>query len=168
MDELKKFEERLSGRSSLIRNSRKKYDRGFIIRPEQMMDLLHDTHPELPIPKDAKHEGIGIEDAGYDSAIQFFFSSLTAPHEHCLAMKPHVFFTLLKDLSHGLIPLDGELDGIEISPRFTVILLRVKSSHWPPPVTDLLPLYHLRYEFGKLLLVPPESAIENQRRIRIN
>lgn len=168
MDGLKKFNARPSGRSSLIGDTRKKYDRGFIIRPEQIMDLLHDTHPELPIPKDAKHEGIGIEDAGYDSAIQFFFSSVTAPHEHCLAMKPQVFFTLLKDLAQGLIPMDGELDGIEISSRFTVILLRVKSSHWPPPITELLPLYHLRYEFGRLLLVPPESAIEHERRIRIN
>lgn len=155
-----------SGRSSIIKGA--KFQRGFIIRPDQMLELLHDTHHNLPIPKDAKFEGLGLEDAGSNSKIQFFFSSITAPHEHCLALRPDLFFKMLVDLAMGIIPMDAELDGIEISPRFTVIMLRVKSSHWPPTMQTKMPLYHLRYEAGRLLLVDPSKAIEGEKRLRIH
>jgi hypothetical protein len=164
--ELKKFSAVTSGRSSIISGA--KFTRGFVIRPEQMLSLLHDTHPNLPIPHDAHFQGIGFEDEGVDSLIQFFFTSQTAPWEHCVALKPQLFFGLLVDLADGLLPKDSELDGIEISKNFTVLMLRVKSSHWPPAPTDAMPLYHLRYDLGRLTLVDPSKAIEGDRRIRIN
>ena len=63
--------------------------------------------------------------------------------------------------------MDSELDGIEISTRFTVIMLRVKSSHWPASLNNEIPLYHLRYDLGRLVLVDPLKAIESERRIKI-
>lgn len=164
--ELKQFGGTPSGRPSIIHGS--KYQRGFIIRPEQILALWHDTQPQIPLPKDAEFKGIGLDDAGVDSRIEFHFESVVAPHVHCMALKPEEFFRKLVQLADGLLPIDAELDGIEISSRFTVILLRVKSSHWPAPLTPNLPLYHLRYEFGRLLLVDPSKAIENERRIRIH
>ena len=163
--ELKQSESVPSGRKSILRGA--KYHRGFIIRPEQILALLHDTQPGIPLPKDAEFKGIGLDDAGVDSLIQFYFKSLAAPDMTCFQMKPQQFFALLVNLSDGLLPLDSELDGIEISNRFTVILLRVKSSHWPPTTEEKMPLYHLRYELGRMLLVDPSKAIENERRIRI-
>ena len=165
--ELKKFSATPSGRSSIVRGA--KYMRGFIIRPEQILALFHDTQPGWPIPADAKFEGIGIEDEACDSQIMLYFTSVAAPNLHCFRMKPGQFFRKLVELADGLLPSDSELDGLEISRRFTVILLRVKSSHWAPCPQDdkLLPLYHLRYEFGKLLLVDPAKAIKNERRIQI-
>lgn len=138
-----------------------------MIRPEQILQLFHDTQPGLPLPVDAKFEGLGIEDAGCDSAIQFYFSSIAAPWEHCLQMNPEFFFKILVDLADGLIPADSELDGIEISPNFTMILLRVKSSHWPAAPRNEMPLYHLRYDLGRILLVDPAKAMEGDKRIRI-
>jgi hypothetical protein len=164
--ELKKFNATHSGRSSVLRGA--KYSRGFVIRPEQMLALFRDTQPNLPIPADAEFQGIGFKDEGIDSQIQFYFTSLTAPWEHCFAMKPELFFDILVDLADGLLPLDSELDGIEVSHRFTVLMLRVKSSHWPAAPTDNLPLVHLRYEAGRLLLVDASRAIENEKRIRVN
>lgn len=166
MEELKKSIATPSGRSSILRGA--KYARGFIIRPEQILALIHDTQPGIPLPKDAQFQGIGIEDAGIGSQIQFYFTSVIAPSEHCLALKPTLFFRILVDLACGLLPADSELDGIEVSRRFTMIMLRVKSSHWPSAMGTDLPLYHLRYEFGRMLLLDPSKAIENERRIRIN
>lgn len=163
---LKKSIVSASGRSSILKGA--KFQRGFVIRPEQMLELLHDTQPALPIPKDAKFEGIGLEDAGSHSKIEFYFSSAAAPTEHCLALRPDLFFKMLVDLSMGMLPGDSELDGIEISKRFTVILLRVKSSHWPPSPATMMPLYHLRYEAGRLLLVDPSKAVEGEKRFRIH
>jgi len=163
--EAKQFSASRSGRSSIISGA--KYQRGFIIRPEQMLALFHDTQTGIPLPNDAEFKGLGLDDAGVDSKIEFYFKSATNPHEHCFALNPHLFFKILVDLACGLLPLDSELDGIEISPRFTVILLRVQSSHWPAPLTNQMPLYHLRYEAGRMLLVDPSKAIEQERRIRI-
>ena len=163
--ELKQFNAKSSGRSSIIQGA--KYSRGFIIRPEQILSLFHETQPGIPLPKDAEFKGIGIEDAGIDSLIQFFFTSIAAPNMHCFALKPQRFFSILVQLADGLLPMDSELDGIEVSANFTVIMLRVKSEHFPAPLTKDLPLYHLRYEFGRLLLVDPSKAIEQERRIQI-
>ena len=154
-----------SGRRSIIHGA--KYHRGFIVRPEQILSLFHDTQPGIPLPKDAEFKGIGMADEGVDSRIRFYFKSVIAPNMHCLELKPEKFFRLLVDLADGLLPLDSEMDGIEISNRFTVILLRVKSSHWPPAPRENIPLYHLRYDLGRLLLVDPARAIESERRIRI-
>lgn len=165
--ELKKFNATPSGRSSIISGA-KKFARGFVVRPEQVLELLHDTQPDLPLPNDAQFRGIGVDDAGINSLVEFYFTSQVSPNTHCLALKPLTFFHMLLNLADGLLPLDSELDGIEVSRNFTVILLRVISSHWPPPLGKDLPLYHLRYEFGRLLLVDPSKAIENERRIRIH
>lgn len=161
----KEFRGRRSGRSSIIAGA--KFQRGFIVRPEQVLALFHDTQPGIPLPKDAEFKGLGLDDAGCDSVIQFFYTSKVAPDQTCFQLKPELFFKMLVNLADGLLPLDSELDGIEISPRFTVILLRVKSSHWPQPLSHVLPLYHLRYDIGRLLLVDPAKAIENEKRIRI-
>ena len=164
--EIKRFDAVTSGRSSIIGGA--KFTRGFVIRPEQMLPLFRDTHQNLPIPFDAQFQGIGFKDEGVDSQIQFYFTSQTAPWEHCFALKPQLFFDVLVDLADGLLPKDSELDGIEISKNFTVLMLRVKSSHWPAAPTDQMPLYHLRYDLGRLTLVDPSKAIEGDRRIRIN
>lgn len=164
--ELKKFRVEHSGRSSIF-SGEKKFTRGFIVRPEQILSLFHDTQPGIPLPKDAQFKGIGLEDAGVDSEIQFYFSSVTSPSTHCFALKPQKFFSMLVQLADGLLPLDSELDGVEISSRFTMILLRVNSSHWPAPLGKNLPLYHLRYDLGRLVLVDPEKALAPERRIRI-
>jgi hypothetical protein len=164
--ELKRSSITPSGRRSIVEDA--KYQRGFIIRPEQILDLFHDTQPGIPLPKDAQFQGIGMNDAGVDSTIEFHFTSVSAPNVHCFSMKPKFFFRTLVELADGLLPLDSELDGIEISSHFTVIMLRVKSSHWPAPLDKRLPLYHLRYEYGKLLLVDPSKSLSPERRIQIH
>jgi hypothetical protein len=166
-EELKKSVSTPSGRSSILKGA--SFQRGFIIKPDQILALFHDTQPNMPIPRDAEFKGIGMEDAGVDSKIEFYFTSKIAPSEVCLALKPQLFFRMLVELASGLLPSDSELDGIEISNRFTVILLRVKSSHWPPArLSDgKMPLYHLRYDLGRLLLVDPSKAVENEKRIVI-
>jgi hypothetical protein len=163
--ELKKFNAKVSGRSSIVNGA--KYGRGFIIRPEQVLALFHDTQPGIPLPKDAEFKGIGIEDSGMDSQIQFFFTSVSNPSMHCFAMKPAQFFAMLVQLADGLLPLDSELDGVEVSSRFTMIMLRVKSAHWPAPIGNTMPLYHLRYDLGRLVLVDPIKILDGERRIRI-
>lgn len=163
--ELKKFHVKPSGRSSIF-SGEKKFQRGFIIRPEQILDLFHETQPGIPLPKDAVFKGIGLNDSGSDSEIQFYFSSVSAPNMHCFSMNPHRFFAMLVQLADGMLPLDSELDGIEISSRFTMILLRVGSSHWPAPLGKELPLYHLRYDLGRMTLIDPSKMFE-QRRIQI-
>jgi hypothetical protein len=164
--ELKKFNAKPSGRSSIISGA-KKYCRGFVVRPEQILSLFHDTQPGIPLPKDAQFQGIGIEDAGIDSRIQFFFTSVSNPSMHCFSLKPNQFFSMLVQLADGLLPLDSELDGVEVSSKFTMIMLRVQSSHWPAPIGKDLPLYHLRYDLGRLMLVDPIKILEGERRIRI-
>ena len=71
------------------------------------------------------------------------------------------------ELSDGLLPLDAELDGIEISKICTLIMLRVKSSHWPAPLGHTLPLYNLRYDLGRLVLTNPDDPDNSERRILI-
>jgi hypothetical protein len=164
--ELKDFRAKPSGRPSIVTGA-KKYCRGFIIRPEQIVQLFHDTQPGIPLPKDAVHRGIGVKDEGVDSEIQFYFTSESNPTVTCFAMKPEKFFKMLVELADGLLPLDSELDGIEVSANFTVIMLRVGSSHWPAPLTAEIPLYHLRYDLGRLILVDPLKALEPERKIVI-
>ena len=166
-EELKRSSNTPSDRSSILKGA--KFSRGFIIKPDQILALMHDTQPGIPLPRDAEFKGIGLEDAGVDSKIEFYFSSKVAPSEVCLALKPQLFFKMLVELASGLLPMDSKLDGIEISKNFTVILLRVTSSHWPAPrVQDgKMPLYHLRYDLGRLLLVDPSKAIECEKRIQI-
>jgi len=164
--ELKQFNAKPSGRSSIISGA-KKYARGFVVRPEQILNLFHDTQPGIPLPKDAQFQGIGANDAGVDSTIEFFFTSVSNPSMHCFSLKPNQFFAMLVQLADGLLPLDSELDGIEVSRNFTVIMLRVNSSHWPAPMGNDLPIYHLRYDLGRLVLVDPSKMLEGEKRIRI-
>lgn len=167
MEDLKKFSGQASGRKSILHGA--KHTRGFVIRPEQILSLFHDTMPQLPIPQDAEFCGVGMEDAGVDSMIQFFFTSKMAPHEHCFQMKPQLFLKYLIELAQGLLPADTELDGIEVSSKFTVLMLRVKSDHFPPVANPKeIPLVHLRYDLRRLILCDASKAIENEKRIVIN
>lgn len=166
MDDIKKFRLTPSGRKSALFGA--KHSRGFIIRPEQILALFHDTMETLPIPKDAEFCGVGIDDAGINSMLKFYYTSLLNPHEHCFQLKPDLFLKYLVELGQGLLPTDSQLDGIEVSQKFTVLLLRVSSERWPPAVKDdLLPLVHLRYDLGQLVLCDASKAIEGERRIRI-
>lgn len=155
-----------SGRPSIAHGVR--HAVGLTVRPEQMLQLIHDFQPNAPLPFDAQFEALGIEDAGSHSQIQFYFTSIVNPLENCLVMPPQTFFDLLKRAGDGLIPTDAELDGIEVSSRFTIILLRVKSDHFPPHPGDKLPMVHLRYEAGELVLLNPLEAIRKDRRIQIS
>lgn len=164
-NQLKKFDLTPRKRPSILQGA--KYIRGFVIRPEQMISLFHDTMPSLPIPKDAEHCGIGIEENSSDSKLLFYYTSKLAFDQHCFAINPNLFLRLLVDLADGLLPNDSELDGIEVSRNFTVIMLRVKSSHWPDTNTKQVPLYHLRYDLGELCLVHPAEIVKEAKRIRV-
>lgn len=141
---------------------------GLTVRPEQMLEFFHDVMPNAPIPFDAQFEMLEFEDKGLDSEIGFYFTSIVNPLENVVRMGVHHFFGLLKKHTDGIIPTDAELDGIEVSTSFTVIMLRVKSDHFPPHAGDRLPLAHLRYEAGELVLVNVFEAIRKERRIQIN
>lgn len=154
-----------TGRKSVLHGI--KHGAGFVIRPDQMLQLLHDTRPNLPIPRDAQFKGIGIKDEGSNSLIQFYYLSACNPLDHCLELSPHSFLRILVELADGLLPRDSELDGIEVSDKFTVLLLRVKSDHFPPHPGNQLPMFHLRYEWGQILLVDPSQAIASEKRITI-
>lgn len=165
--EAKKFSLTPSGRRSIVRGA--KYQRGLTFDPREILCLFHDTHPELPIPKDAQHKGLGVHDSGSNSVIEFYFTSELAPSEFCFAMKPELFFKLIKDLAEGMIPTDAELDGIELSPRWVYVMLRISSSHWPVvPSGSNLPMAHLRYDFGQLRLVDMSQVLKpKETKIRI-
>lgn len=164
-NQLKKFDLTPRKRPSILQGA--KYIRGFVIRPEQMISLFHATMPNVPIPKDAEHCGIGIEDNAGDSKLLFYYVSKIAFDQHCFAINPNLFLRLLVDLSDGLLPSDSELDGIEVSRNFTVIMIRVKSSQWPETKGPAMPLYHLRYEAGELYLVHPAELLKEAKRIRV-
>lgn len=164
-NQLKKFDLTPSKRPSILHGA--KYVRGFVIRPEQMISLFHDTMPSLPIPKDAEHCGIGIEDSAEDSELLFYYTSKIAFDQHCFAINPNLFLRTLVNLADGLLPADSELDGIEVSRNFTVIMLRVKSAHWPETKGQSVPLYHLRYEEKELYLVHPAEILKEAKRIRV-
>jgi hypothetical protein len=156
-----------SGRKTLFDGV--KYAMGLVIRPEQMLELLHDAEKTCPIPFDAIVQGIGINDNGADSRIQFFYTSLISPLNNVIELNPHHFLEILKRVSEGLIPLDAELDGIEVSPIFTVLMLRIKSSRIPPTKGPNPPIAHLRYEAGQLQLVSPAYAIaKDEKRIQLS
>jgi len=166
MDEIKKFRLTPSGRRSALFGA--KHARGFVIRPEQILSLFHDTMAQLPIPKDAEFCGVGFVDSGIDSMIQFYYTSISNPREHCFQLKPSLFMKYLIELGNGLLPTDAEIDGIEVSQKFTVLLMRVLSDRWPAvPKDDLLPMVHLRYDLGQLVLCDVSKAIEGEKRIRI-
>ena len=153
-----------SGRASLSMGARHLF--GLTVRPEQMLEFFHDVIPSAPIPFDANFEMLGFEDKGADSQIEFYFTS-SVVRPACYVMKVQEFFSLLKEHSEGLIPRDADLDGIEVSTNFTIIMLRVKSDHFPPHPGDKLPIAHIRYEAGELALINPSEAILKDRRIRI-
>lgn len=141
---------------------------GLTIRPEQMLEFFHDVLLTAPIPFDAMFEMLELDDKGADSEIGFFYTSLINPLENYVGMKVQHFFSLLKQHADGMIPLDAELDGIEVSGLFTVILLRVKSDHFPAHAGNELPIAHLRYEGGQLQLLNVFESVAKDRRIQIS
>lgn len=140
---------------------------GLTLRPEQMLEFFHDVLPAVPVPFDAHFEMLELDDKGADSEIGFYFTS-TVERPACFQMNVQEFFSLLKMHSEGLIPQDAELDGIEASNRFTVIMLRIKSDHFPPHQGNELPLAHLRYEAGQLQLLNVFESVAKDRRIKIS
>jgi hypothetical protein len=155
-----------SGRTPISSGVRHAF--GLTIRPEQMLEFFHDVMPHAPIPFDARFEMLEFEDKGEDSEIGFYFTSIVNPLENCVRMGIDTFFQLLKKHGEGIIPTDAALDGIEVSNVFTVILLRVKSDHFPPHAGNEMPLAHLRYEAGELVLLNVFEAIKKERRIQIS
>lgn len=141
---------------------------GLTLRPEQMLEFFHDILPTAPIPFDAMFEMLELDDKGADSEIGFFYTSLINPLENYVGMKVQYFFSTLKQHADGLIPLDAELDGIEVSGLFTVILLRVKSDKFPPHAGNDMPIAHLRYEAGQLQLLNVFESVAKDRRIQIS
>jgi hypothetical protein len=141
---------------------------GLTLRPEQMLELFHDVLRTAPIPFDAMFEMLELDDNGADSKIGFFYTSVINPLENYVGMKVQDFFSLLKQHADGLIPLDAELDGIEVSSLFTVILLRVKSNHFPSHAGNEMPVAHLRYESGQLQLINVFESVAKDRRIQIS
>jgi len=163
--ELKQFAGKASGRSSIIEGAN--FQRGLVIVPEQILELLQDTQKGLAIPGDAQYRGIDMRSDGVDSYIQFHFHSLSSPLTFCCELKPELFFKMMKALCDGLIPNDAELNGIEMSAKWTHMLMRITSSHWPDAVQDAMPLYHLRYFAKKIELTHPSELMRETRRIRI-
>lgn len=141
---------------------------GLTIRPEQMLDFFHDVLLSSPIPFDAMFEMLEVDDKGADSEIAFYFTSVINPLENCVRFNVQHFFKLLKANADGLIPLDAELDGIEASSVFTVILLRIKSNHFPTHAGNELPIAHLRYEAGQLSLINVFESVAKDRRVQIS
>jgi len=141
---------------------------GLTIRPEQMLEFFHDVLLSAPIPFDATFDMLEIDEKGAESEIAFYFTSMVNPLENCVRFNVQHFFNLLKIHADGIIPLDGELDGIEVSERFTVILLRIKSDNFTKHTGNELPLAHLRYEAGQLSLLNTFEAIKKDRRVQIS
>lgn len=154
-----------SGRKSAVSGAA--HTVGLTIAPQQMLELLHDTQPNSPIPKDAILTGLGMFDEGDNSRISFYFDSIVAPMAHEVSLNPHYFLKLLVGLSEGLLPLDSELRGIELSDRFNLMLLVVRSDKFPTGINQL-PIASIRYIAGELLLYHPSEAIKGEKRIRIS
>ena len=167
--ELKQFDAKPSGRRSIIEGA--KFTRGVVIVPQQILELFHDVFPALPIPSDAhkRFTGIELKDEGANSAIGFHFKSLIAPEVHCFSLEPNKFLKTLVELADGLLPLDCELDGFELANIWTYVMIRVKSSHWPPTIQDnLLPLVNIRYDLKRLIVDHSCKTLEEEmKRIRI-
>ena len=161
-EQLKKSIVTHSGRSSIIKGA--KFHRGLVILPAQILSLLADNCPNLPIPEDFNYRGFDLKGGvGVDCAIVFHFFSLSNPHVHEIRMKPELLFNFIKSFSDGNLPLDAELDGFEADPNWLYLMVRVKSSHWPPAETDALPIYNFRYEFGQVGLYHPSRLIQDRK-----
>lgn len=154
-----------SGRAPLSMGARHLF--GLTINAQEILEFFHEVIPTAPIPKDAKLEMLGFEDKGIDSIIEFYFSSFIVGRPACYFMKMHEFFSLLKKHGEGIIPSDAELDGIEASGNFNLLMLRVKSDKFPPHPGDKLPMAHIRFQERELILLNPWEAIFKDRRIRI-
>lgn len=154
-----------SGRRSALQGAA--HTVGLTIKPEQIIQLLHDTQPHSPIPFDAILCAVGIEDAGSNSRIQFYFNSLISPMSTNVDIDPHYLLQILIKLSNGMLPSDSELRGIEISDKFNLMLLVVKSDKFPTGIKGL-PIASLRYVAGELILYHPSGSLEGEKRIRIS
>lgn len=154
-----------SGRKSAVSGAA--HTVGLTIAPQQVLELLHDTQPNSPIPKDAILTGVGFFDEGENSRICFYFDSIIAPMAQEVGLNPHYFLKLLVGLSEGMLPLDSELRGIELSDRFNLMLLVVRSDKFPTGINQL-PIASIRYIAGELILYHPSEALKNEKRIRIS
>ncbi len=154
-----------SGRKSALQGAA--HTVGLTIKPEQILQLLHDTQPNSPIPFDAILCALQVEDKGEASQVNFFFNSLISPMSTNISLDPHHLLKLLVEQSHGMLPLDSELRGIEISSMFNLMLLVVKSDKFPTGVKSL-PIASLRYVAGELILYHPSGSLEGEKRIRIS
>ena len=156
-------EVKASGRTSALFGAR--HTVGLTVNPTEILAFLHDVVKDAPVPYDAVLRAIGIEDKGADSWIQLYFESVANPLENCLNIKPHHLIHLFMQHAEGMIPLDAELVGIEISDRFNLLLFVLKSDKFPAPQKDRLPIASLRYQAGVLKLYPPNQAMVGQNNI---
>lgn len=140
---------------------------GLTIKPEQILELLHDTQPTSPIPFDAILCAIGVKDEGSNSRIEFYFNSLASPMSTNIDIDPHHLLQILMNIGEGLLPRDVVLRGIEISDRFNLMLMVVESDKFPSGVAQL-PLAHVRYVAGELILYHPAESLKGEKRIRIS
>lgn len=140
---------------------------GLTIKPEQILELLHDTQPNSPIPFDAICMAIGVKDEGSNSRIEFYFNSIAAPMSTNVTLDPHHLLEILVNLGEGLLPRDSVLRGIEISDRFNLMLLIVESDKFPSGKSQL-PLAHIRYVAGELILYHPAESLKGEKRIQIS
>jgi hypothetical protein len=140
---------------------------GLTIKPEQILELLHDTQPNSPIPFDAILCAIGVKDEGSNSRIEFYFNSIAAPMATNCTLDPHHLLQILVNLGEGLLPRDSVLRGIELSDRFNLMLLIVESDKFPSGKAQL-PLAHIRYVAGELILYHPSESLKGEKRIRIS
>lgn len=141
---------------------------GLTIKPEQIIQLLHDTQSHSPIPFDAFLMAIGIKDEGSKSRIEFYFNSLISPMATNVDLDPHHLLEILVEHSNGLLPKDSVLHGIEISTMFNLLLLVVVSDKFPAYKGDKLPIAALRYVAGELIIYHPSESLRGEQRIRIS
>lgn len=154
-----------SGKASATRGAA--HTVGLTVAPQQILELLHDTQPHSPIPKDAVLMGLGVSDEGSNSRIEFYFDSVMSPMAQNVSLDPHHLLEILVNLSEGMLPRDSELRGIELSNVFNLMLLVVRSDKFPTG-KNMLPIASIRYVAGELLLYHPAESLKSEQRIRIS
>lgn len=138
--------------------------RGLTIDPWGVFELLRDTYKNIPIPPDAKFEGISIEKKGPASYIAFYYSTDLSnkaiivkptdvnlnPMGHCFILKPQLLVDILKYYCDGRIPKDAEAKAFSINQRFNLIRIDIYSDKFKVSDAAAIPLIHLRYEAEQL------------------
>lgn len=138
--------------------------RGLTIDPLGVFELLRDTYKNIPIPPDAKFEGIAIEKKGPASFIAFYYSTGYAnkaiivkptdvnfdPMSHCFILKPQLLVDILKYYCDGRVPKDAEAVSFSLNPMFNLIRIDIYSDKFKDSNATAIPLIHLRYEAAQL------------------